>query len=448
MTGARNASKRPTMTKTPPPPGYEEIQREEMSRLFGRVTAARLLAVPVALGLVIWLAVTKVTPWRRGVLITLGVLAVVLFVHEVLRYRRHGLGRRAFAVNFGFVALGQAAVALATGGLASPVFFIMFPVGLVAAMLVEPPFLFVLVGTQAVAVWAMAWIEIGECLPNFNPMPFGGGALPGWNEAHVLWNAGLATAGLGVMTFLGRSIRRVLDGVLRRALEARHEVLRAHSERARELAALSGEIAHELKNPLASIKGLSALLAEDALPGKPAERLSVLRREVDRMQAILDEFLNFSRPLVPLAIESVDLRSVVEEVAEMHEGTARERDVRLAVVADEQPVRCDPRKIKQAVINLVQNAIEASPAGAAVEIHIDGGRPIRMRVLDLGSGIPDELASKVFEPGVTTKPRGSGLGLTIARALVRQHGGDVTLASRAGGGTVVSMELPAEEGSP
>ena len=224
-------------------------------------------------------------------------------------------------------------------------------------------------------------------LPHFNPSIFGGDAVAGWDEAHLLWTAAFATLGLGVTSFLGRGIRHVLDGVLRRGLEAQHEVLRAHADRARELAALSGEIAHELKNPLASIKGLAALLAEDAPPGKPSERLAVLRREVDRMQTILEEFLNFSRPLVPLAIETVNLRALLGEVAEMHEGTARERDVRLAVEAVEQPVRCDPRKIKQAVINLVQNAIEASPAGGMVEIDVERGEPMRVRVLDRGPGI-------------------------------------------------------------
>lgn len=433
------------MPKAPPPPGYEEIQHEELSRLFGRITAARLLAVPLVIGLLVWLVVANITPWRRGTLIVLGLLAMAVFVHEVLRYRRRGLGRYAFVINFGFAATGQATAVLATGGIESPFFFAMFPISMLGAILVEPPLLVVLAGTQVAAIWLMAWIKVAGALPHFTPSVFGGAALPGWNEAHLLWTAVVATLGLGVTTFLGRGIRHVLNGVLRRGLEAQQEVLRAHSDRARELAALSGEIAHELKNPLASIKGLAALLAEDAPPGKPAERLAVIRREVDRMQAILEEFLNFSRPLVPLAIEVVDLRALLEEVAEMHEGMARERNVRLVVKAQARAVRCDPRKIKQAVINLVQNAIEASPENAWVEIESEGGGQVRATILDRGSGIEAPLRDNVFQPGVTTKPRGSGLGLTIARALLRQHGGEVTLSPRAGGGTVAAMQLPGQE---
>lgn len=448
MSAASSRAKRLTMPKTPPPPGYEEIQREELSRLFGRVTSARLLVVPVMVGLVVWLAITKVTPWRRGALIVLGLLAVALFVHEVLRHRRHGLGPRAFAFNFAFAVVVQSAASLATGGIESPFFFAMFPIAMVGAALVEPPFLLGLLGTQAVAIWVMAWVKIHAVLPHFNPSAFGGDAVAGWNDDHILWAAGFATVGIGVVTFLGRGLRQSLDGVLRRALEARHEVLRANTERSQELAALSGEIAHELKNPLASIKGLSALLAEDAPPGKPAERLAVVRREVDRMQTILDEFLNFSRPLVPLAIEPVDLRVLLEEVAEMHEGMARERNVRLVVDGPSQLVRCDPRKIKQAIINLVQNAIEASPGNAAVEITLGGGDEVRATVLDRGAGVEPALRDKVFEPGVTTKPRGSGLGLTIARALLRQHGGEVTLSPRPQGGTIAAMRLSGQEVEP
>ncbi len=110
------------------------------------------------------------------------------------------------------------------------------------------------------------------------------------------------------------------------------------------------------------------------------------------------------------------------------------------------PVRCDPRKVKQVLINLVQNAIEASPRGAevALEPDVDPRGGARVRVLDRGSGVDAALGELVWQPGVTTKATGSGLGLTIARAIARQHGGDLVLRPREGGGTVAELSLPGD----
>jgi two-component system, NtrC family, sensor histidine kinase HydH len=245
----------------------------------------------------------------------------------------------------------------------------------------------------------------------------------------------------------GGAIRWSFERIVRRALAAQQESLEAHAQRAQELTAMSAEIAHELKNPLASVKGLANLLASTAPEGKVSERLAVLRREVDRMQAILDEFLNFSRPLVPLALGQVELGALCRETAALHEGLARERDVELRVRADGVSARCDPRKVKQILMNLVQNALDASPRGAAVEIAAEAGPDgARVRVLDRGAGVEASIEGALFSPGATTKPSGSGLGLTIARALAQQHGGDLALARREGGGTVAELRLPGAAG--
>jgi signal transduction histidine kinase len=106
--------------------------------------------------------------------------------------------------------------------------------------------------------------------------------------------------------------------------------------------------------------------------------------------------------------------------------------------------------VKQILVNLVQNALEANPRGAAVEIETAAAErdAVLVRVLDRGPGPARELGEQVFDPGVTTKSRGSGLGLTISRALARQHGGELTLAARAGGGCAAELRLPAGSAGP
>jgi signal transduction histidine kinase len=310
-----------------------------------------------------------------------------------------------------------------------------------------------LFGSPAAATWLMAFEMLAVLTFTVLELTRGDGwlrlqALSGTGRIPVVRTLTVAftfTLLLAAGRHVGRFVRRAFDAMLRRTVRAQTESLRAHAERAEELTALSAEIAHELKNPLASVKGLAGLLAPAMAPGKAAERLAVLRHEVDRMQAILDEFLNFSRPLVPLALGDHDAGELCREVAALHEGLAHERGVELEVdAAGPAPARCDPRKVKQVLINLVQNALDASPPESVVLLRAspEAGGGARVVVADRGLGLDPALGGQVFDPGVTTKAQGSGLGLTIARALARQHGGDLSLASRQGGGTEAVLLLP------
>jgi signal transduction histidine kinase len=148
----------------------------------------------------------------------------------------------------------------------------------------------VLIVCQIVALWAMAIAEVQGLVPNLNLVAFGGGTSAGWSETHLFVNAAFASAGLLMVAGLGRIIRGAFDAMIQRALRARQESLRANAE----LSTLSGEIAHELKNPLASVKGLAGLLAQDVVAGKPGERLGVLRGEVYRIHGILEKYLKLA----------------------------------------------------------------------------------------------------------------------------------------------------------
>jgi signal transduction histidine kinase len=154
--------------------------------------------------------------------------------------------------------------------------------------------------------------------------------------------------------------------------------------------------------------------------------------------------LTLSRPVMPLEVAAVDPRGLCDDVAALHEGVAAERGVRLEVRGPRGlALAADARKLTQILTNLLQNALDASPEGGVIALEAeadDGG--VALRVLDRGAGLPAAIAGRAFEPGVTGKPDGSGLGLAIARSLARQHGGDLALHARDGGGTSAVVHLP------
>lgn len=420
------------------------IEREELSRIFGQMVVVRVIVVPVAVALAGWLAWAEPSPWRRAGFFCALVFIPAFFVFEWIRYRWQGLTRGAIAANLAVAVLAQLGVSFASGGIESPFLIVAIPLGFITSVAFKPPAQLLVPLVQVVAVWVMAWFNASGAIPDFNLAAFGGGARVGTDTSHVWAHAAMLSIVMVAAQLLGRRLRKTYEIILRRQLAAQQESLRDHREQAEELTALSAEIAHELKNPLASVKGLAGLLGQHLPDGKGSERLGVLRREVDRMQSILDEFLNFSRPLVPLALGDTDVAALCREVAALHEGMARERAVHLAVEGADVSNRCDPRKVKQVLINLVQNALDASGPGMEVRIAAErneaGGALVR--VLDRGGGVDPNLGERVFAPGVTTKSNGSGLGLTIARSLARQHGGDLLLRSRTGGGTEALLLLP------
>jgi two-component system, NtrC family, sensor histidine kinase HydH len=432
-----------------PPPRFEEIQAKELSSLFGRLVGIRLFTIPLAAALALGVALFEPARWRAALLAALLATVGTYFVLEAVRYRRTGFRAEVVFSNLLATVLAQVGLCLATGALESPLVVIFVPLAIMIGIFGPARRWPLLVATQLLGLWSLAALELWRVVPDLQLSGFGGGPRGGHSDAHLVTSALVLSLVLLLGSRAGRGVRRMFDAMLARALVAQQDALRLHAERTEELTALSGEIAHELKNPLASVKGLAALLADGVAPGKPAERLAVLRREVHRMQDILDEFLNFSRPLVPLALGRVDLAAVAQEVAAMHEGMAHERGVGIEVRGAHALARCDPRKVKQVLINLVQNGLDASPPGSALELEVraqEGSAAVVVH--DRGPGLDPAVAPRAFDAGVTSKGSGFGLGLTIARALARQHGGEVELAARPGGGCSAVLRLPAAPESP
>ncbi len=428
-----------------PPDTSQEFQRRATARIVERLVRLRLAIVPLLMLIGVFVAWTDPAPWRRALVALLLLVMLAGSWYAAERVRRRGIEANTLDANLTFNAFGQLSLVVATGGIESPLAPTFPLMAMLVSLLASPRVAAaVVLGFQAPALVALALLQRSSGVPSLLPAALIRAPYTAASPALLGWRALALVLLLAATVALGRLVRATLVDISHEIDAARDAQLDAHLEQNRALTTLTGEIAHELKNPLATVKGLAAMLARGA-EGKSAERLSVLRREVDRMEHTLEEFLNFSRPLVPLALEPVDLAALARDVLSLHEGMAAERDVRLSLDdTGAAPVRCDPRKVRQVLVNVLQNALDASPASAAVTVEtaIAQGGGARVTVRDQGPGVASAVASRVFEAGVTTKAHGSGLGLTVARALARQHGGDLTLRNAPEGGCVAEMTLP------
>jgi two-component system, NtrC family, sensor histidine kinase HydH len=201
-------------------------------------------------------------------------------------------------------------------------------------------------------------------------------------------------------------------------------------------------VAHELKNPLTAVKALVQLGARNPAEAASLERLETVEREVSRMQDILQDYLSFSRPLGPLAPEPVDLTAVAENVLASVSGRAQQAGVALGL-SGEAAVQADPRRVEEALLNLVVNAVEATPHGGRVEIRLDRIDGVAvLRVRDTGRGMPPDVLARVGTPFFTTREEGTGLGVVLAKGAFVQHGGSLRYESAPGAGTTAIATLP------
>ena len=260
------------------------------------------------------------------------------------------------------------------------------------------------------------------------------------------WFARLAGLTLFAVIFLHTSyliaMTRALGESHSRVDRARERMTQDALARARELEQLSAQLSHELKNPLGAIKALVQLSRRDACDEASRERLEVAENEVERMNGILQEYLSFSRPLDRLRRERVLLGTLADEVLELLEARASGAGVALGR-SGEAEVEADPRKLREALFNLVANAIDATPSGGSVEVRVERRNgAVEVLVRDSGRGMPREVLDRVGTPFFTTREQGTGLGVAMARAAFTQHGGSLHYRSEPGRGTTATGVLP------
>jgi len=268
--------------------------------------------------------------------------------------------------------------------------------------------------------------------------------------------ASVAASGVLVSLAFGLAGLRRRYGVLSEKHARAEEALRRR-DRLAAMGELASTVAHEVRNPLNAVgmtaqrlkrEFLGAVRADGAERAELEELLSVMTAETQRIDRIVQQFLEYARP-PRLAPESVDLDALVRDAGERARPLAGARGVRLEVEAAEAGrAVVDPAQLRQVLDNLVRNALEATAEGGRVSLAArrDGGERV-LEVRDTGRGIEPDHLPRIFDLYFTTKADGTGVGLAVTQQIVTAHGGTIEVDSRPGGGTTMAVRLPAGEES-
>lgn len=217
------------------------------------------------------------------------------------------------------------------------------------------------------------------------------------------------------------------------------------ADRLSALGELSAGMAHEIRNPLGSIKGAVEIIKDDYAPEEAKfEFIQILLKETDRLNHIVQEFLGFAKPKNP-EFQFVDLNEAIESVLTLTAQEARKAGVKVEKKLDQAIGKrsLDAGLLKQAFLNLILNAIQAMPAGGQLTVESGlRGNEVEVRISDTGVGISEENRKKLFSPFFTTKKNGTGLGLAITYRIIENHHGMINVASEPGKGTTFTLKIP------
>jgi len=236
-----------------------------------------------------------------------------------------------------------------------------------------------------------------------------------------------------------------------RAMEQEAEKRLQQSERLSMMGQMAASIAHEVKNPLGSIKGAAQIIKDKSTPEKDRDEFAqIIEKESDRLDKVVRDFLSYSRP-APSHFTDIDICDALNTAQRHLKYQAEKQGVKIIFnSANKATVKGDPEKLHQLFLNILLNAIQAPADGGMIEIPCKEifdkkNRMIRVEIRDNGPGIPDDVLQKIFDPFFSTKSQGTGLGLATARAIVTEHKGTIVVDSGPGEGATFIVTFPAKD---
>ncbi len=352
---------------------------------------------------------------------------------------------------------------------------------------------FLLVGTGVVILAALHWaiplqnVHVHSFLQHLNFLPIGlAGLFFGWRgavlstlaagalQAPHIWRAwqplplyatdivlelpvfGIAGIVAGLLAERERGQRTKLEKTRQHLAEVYQELQQnferlKRAERLYAAGQLSAGLAHEIRNPLASITGAAGILKRGHASGENRrDCLDIIEKETHRLNRLLSSFLDFARPRAP-RFQRVELLSVFESVIGLAQHADGAAGIELLLEVEESlpELRCDPEQLKQVLLNLMINAIQATEGQGVVRLHAAvAADRLLIEVRDQGRGIPPAERDRIFDPFFTTKEHGTGLGLAVAAKIVEQHGGLLAAENNADRGMTFRVEFPLDGAHP
>ena len=220
-----------------------------------------------------------------------------------------------------------------------------------------------------------------------------------------------------------------------------------HLKRAARMSALgqlSAGLAHEIRNPLAGIEGAAYVAQAEQDGARSSEFLDIIRKETRRLNDLVTHFLEFARPRAP-QLNAVNGRQLTDSVVTLVARLAAGNKVEIQnnIPLSTPPMQCDSEQMKQVLLNLILNAIQAMPHGGRLTLSTEVlDDTLMLRIFDTGPGIDSEYIDEIFDPFFSTKQSGTGLGLPIAYQIVKGHGGELTLESSSPQGCCFAIRMP------